>query len=89
MNEQMKMLAALVGGVVVGFVMATYGSGQAVANQTQARDTERDDQVDTHNAQIKTVIEKAADKIAVMRDERDEALAELETLKPKVTNGHG
>lgn len=85
----MKQLAAGAVGLVVGFVLATYGSGQAIAIATAERDAERDELADSHTRQVKAVIESAAKKLDKLHAERDEALAQLELLKPKAVSGEG
>lgn len=84
MNETMKMVLTAVAGILLGYLMGTYGSGQYIANQTAQRDTDRDDQADLHATQVKAVIDAAADKLAGLRSERDDALAQVEALQPKV-----
>lgn len=86
MNDAMKMTLTAVAGIVLGYLMGTYGSGQYIANQTALRDSDRDEQNDKHAASVKAVIDAGAAKISEMRDERDAALATVETLQPKVVS---
>lgn len=83
MKRELKWLTAVAGGVVVGWLMGTYGAGQAIAIATQQRNTERDELRDLHTEQVKAVIDAGAASMAKMQAARDEAEAQAELLTPK------
>lgn len=85
LSEWMKPgpLAALLIGMVMGFMAAVFGTAQAMAVMTAERNRDRDEQRDTYSAQVNTVINKAAEDLATMRDDRDQAIADLDAKQPK------
>lgn len=87
MKSEYRILAAAAAGLGVGFLLATFSAGQYVATQTALLNQDRDEANADHAAQVKAVIDRAADTLEALRVERDEALAQLEVLKPKAVGG--
>ena len=83
MKSLMNKVPGIAIGLVIGFGIAVVGTAQAMAALTADRNRDRDDQRDTYSAQVNAVINTAAADLATLRDERDEAQAELDALKPK------
>ena len=74
---------AFLGGLLLGFLSAVFGTAQAMAIQTAERNKDRDEQVDKYSKGMTAVIETAAADLQTMRTERDAALEKLDALQPK------
>jgi len=66
-------------GVVMGWMAAAAGTGLAMRNAMDLRDEQRDRMA----AGLQNVIDTAAADLADMRDQLDQAQAELEAVTPK------